>query len=125
MVFVGSMAGFRGSPYNGAYNAAKAFGRIFSEGLWYEMKDFGVDVVEFVVGGMRTPAMARRGMVFGPEVADPADVAREGLAHLADGPVWVSELAGGMPVAEHLNSFPRPPIVTEAADGLRAIGLYP
>jgi hypothetical protein len=125
MVFVGSMAGFRGSPYNGAYNAAKAFGRIFSEGLWYEMHDAGVDVVEFVVGGMRTPAMARRGMAFGPEVADPDDVAREGLAHVGDGPTWVSELAGGVPVAEHLNSFPRAPIVAEAADGLRRIGLYP
>lgn len=125
LLFVGSMAGYRGSPYNALYNAAKAFGRIFTEGLWFELGDHGVDVVEFVVGGMRTPAMARRGMKFGPEVADPADVAREGLAHITDGPVWNSQLAGGDPMAEHLNSFPRGAVVAEAAEGLRNIGLYP
>jgi uncharacterized protein len=125
MIFVGSLAGYRGSPYIGAYNAAKAFGRIFSEGLWFEMKAFNVDVVEFVVGGMRTPAMARRGMRFGPEVPEPSLVAEEGLAHIADGPVWTSELAGGIPVAEHLSSFPRQPVIDEAAEGLRQIGLYP
>jgi uncharacterized protein len=125
LVFVGSMAGYRGSPYNALYNAAKAFGRIFVEGLWFELQPHGVDVVEFVVGAMRTPAMARRGMVFGPEVADPAEVAREGLAHIGDGPTWNSEAAGGDATAKHLCSFPRPPIVAEAADGLRRIGLYP
>jgi short-subunit dehydrogenase len=124
MMFVGSTAGYRGSPWNSAYNAAKAFGRIFTEGLWFEMKAVGVDVVEFVVGGMKTPAMARRGMTFGPGVAEPSDVAEEGLAHIADGPVWNSGLAGGDPAAEHLMSFPRGPIVTEAAEGLKAIGLY-
>ena len=125
IMLVGSYAGYRGSPYNGPYNAVKAFGRVFAEGLWYELQPHHVDVVEFVVGGMRTPAMARKGMKFGPEVADPALVAEEGLAHLGDGPVWNSELAGGDEVAEHLNSFPRGPIVHEAADGLRDLGLYP
>jgi short-subunit dehydrogenase len=125
MILVGSMAGYRGASYNGSYCAAKAFGRIFAEGLWYEMRDFGVEVVEFVVGGMRTPAMARRGMKFGPEVAEPSVVAEEGLAHIADGPVFNSELAGGVATAERLNSFPREPIVAEAAEAQRQLGLYP
>jgi short-subunit dehydrogenase len=125
LLLIGSMAGYRGSPWNALYNAAKAFTRVFAEGLWYELKDHGVDVVEFVVGGIRTPAMVRRGMKIGPGVSEPDDVAREGLAHLGDGPVWVSELAGGEPTADHLNSFPRSAIVTEAAENLVAIGLYP
>jgi short-subunit dehydrogenase len=124
ILLVGSFAGYRGSPYNGPYNAVKAFGRVFAEGLWFELKPFNVDVVEFVVGGMRTPAMARKGMKFGPEVADPAVVAVEGLAHLADGPVWNSEIAGGQTTAEHLSAYPRGPIVAEAAEGLRNLGLY-
>jgi short-subunit dehydrogenase len=70
MILVGSMAGYRGTPMSCVYNSAKAFTRIFAEGLWYELKDDGVDVVEFVVGGMKTPAMARRGMKFGPDVAE-------------------------------------------------------
>jgi short-subunit dehydrogenase len=125
ILMVGSMAGYRGSPWNALYNAAKAFSRVFSEGLWYELKDHGVHVMEFSVGGIRTPAMARRGMKFGPEIAEPDDVAREGLAHMADGPVWVSELAGGIPTAEHLESYPRAAVIAEAAEALKNLGLYP
>jgi short-subunit dehydrogenase len=124
ILLVGSFATYSGSPYIAVYNAAKAFSRIFAEGLWYEMAPHGVDVVEFVVGGIRTPAMARRGMKFGPETAEPEDVAREGLAHLADGPVWNSELAGGQATAERLSAWPRGPIVTAAGDNLKALGLY-
>jgi uncharacterized protein len=124
MVFVGSIGGYRGSPWNGYYSAAKAFGRIFSEGLWFEMRPFGVDVVEFVVGAMRTPAMIRRGMIMGPHVADPKIVAMEGLAHIGDGPVWTSEIAGGRSVAERLTGFPRAPIIAEAYEGLKANGMY-
>lgn len=125
LLLVGSMAGYRGSPWNALYNAAKAFTRVFAEGLWYELKDHGVDVVEYVVGGIRTPAMERRGMKMGPGVSEPADVAREGLAHLADGPVWNSELAGGDATAERQSSFPRSAVVSEAAAALVALGLYP
>lgn len=124
ILLVGSFATYNGSPYIAVYNAAKAFSRIFAEGLWYELAPFGVDVVEFVVGGIRTPAMARRGMKFGPETAEPEDVAREGLAHIADGPVWNSELAGGQATAERLGSWPRQPVVSAAGDALKALGLY-
>ncbi len=75
----------------------KAYGRIFAEGLWLELRDYGVDVfLELVLGGVtRTPAMERVGLNFdvpGMRVADPADVAREGLEQLPNGPVFV---AGG------------------------------
>ena len=69
----------------------KAFGRIFAEGLWVELRDQGVDVLELVLGVTRTPAMERVGLnldVPGFEAADPEDVAREGLDQLAHGPVW-------------------------------------
>lgn len=125
IMMVGSMAGYRGSVNTVLYNAAKSFGRIFAEGLWGELGRHGIDVVEFVVGAMRTPAMARRGMKFGPEVADPEEVAVEGLAHLGDGPVWNSALAGGDATAAHLSSFPRAAVIAEANDALRALGLYP
>src|SRR5262249_23653051 len=105
------------------YNAAKAFSRVFAEGLWYELRPSDVHVLEFVVGAMRTPAMARRGMAFGPSTAEPADVAREGLARLADGPVVVSELAGGLAIAEKLCAFPREPVIDGNAENLRRLGL--
>jgi short-subunit dehydrogenase len=125
IMLVGSLAGYAGTPNSSIYNAAKAFSRVFAEGLWYELRPHGVDVVEFVVGGMRTPAMARRGMKFGPGISDPDDVAQEGLDHMTDGPVWNSELAGGVSRAEELSRFPRPPIVEANAQILRDLGLYP
>lgn len=95
ILLVGSMAGYLGSVCHTVYGGVKAYGRIFAEGLWLELRDHNVDVLELVLGVTRTPAMERVGLNFdipGMKVADPAEVAREGLDHLADGPVHV---AGG------------------------------
>ncbi|WP_371746802.1 SDR family NAD(P)-dependent oxidoreductase [Mycolicibacterium sp. YH-1] len=93
LLLVGSMAGYLGSVRHTVYGGVKAFGRIFAESLWLELREFDVDVLELVLGVTRTPAMERVGLNFnvpGLRVADPADVAREGLAQLANGPVFVA-----------------------------------
>jgi len=90
ILLVGSKASSVGSVRHTVYGGVKAFGKTFAEGLWVELRDSGVDVLELVLGVTRTPAMERVGLnldVPGFEAADPKDVAREGLAHLADGPV--------------------------------------
>lgn len=95
ILMVGSMAGYLGSVRHTVYGGVKAFGRIFAESLWLELRDYDVHVLELVLGVTRTPAMERVGLNFdvpGLRVADPADVAREGLEQLANGPVHV---AGG------------------------------
>lgn len=95
ILLVGSLAGYLGTAHTSVYSAAKAFGRIFAEGLWLELREHGVHVLELVLGVTRTPAMERAGLDFsipGLNVAEPDDVAREGLAHLAHGPVLI---AGG------------------------------
>lgn len=95
IVLLGSLAGYLGQPQIGVYAATKAFERVFAEGLWAELQPHGVDVLHLVLGVTRTPAMERAGLRMdlpGLRVSEPDDVAREGLAHLADGPVWV---AGG------------------------------
>lgn len=92
ILLVGSMAGYLGSTHHTVYGGVKAFGRIFAESLWLELRDHGVHVLELVLGLTRTPAMERVGLNFdvpGLRASEPADVAREGLAHLADGPVHV------------------------------------
>lgn len=106
IVFVGSLAGYLGAARESIYGASKAFGRIFAEALWLELREYGVDVLELVLGVTRTPAMERAGLNFdlpGLNVGEPDEIAREGLAHLADGPVRVAggneriaELRGGM-----------------------------
>jgi short-subunit dehydrogenase len=41
IMLVGSMAGHVGSQRQAAYAGAKAFGRIFAESLWAELRDYG------------------------------------------------------------------------------------
>ena len=92
LLLVGSMSGYLGGKHLSIYGAVKAFGRVFAESLWLELRDHGVDVLELVLGVTRTPAMERAGMNLSGamNVSEPDDVAREGLTHLADGPVWVA-----------------------------------
>lgn len=95
ILLVGSMAGYLGSVRHTVYGGVKAFGRIFAEGLWLELREHNVHVLELVLGVTRTPAMERVGLnldVPGIRVAEPAEVAREGLAQLPNGPVFI---AGG------------------------------
>jgi uncharacterized protein len=92
IVVLGSLAGYLGSVRHTVYGGVKAFSRIFAEGLWLELREHGVDVLELVLGVTRTPAMERVGLNFdapGVVVAEPADVAREGLEWLGRGPVHV------------------------------------
>jgi short-subunit dehydrogenase len=95
LLLVGSMAGYLGSVRHSVYGGVKAFGRIFAESLWLELREYDVHVLELVLGVTRTPAMERVGLNFdvpGLKVAEPADAAREGLEQLPNGPVFV---AGG------------------------------
>jgi uncharacterized protein len=95
ILLVGSMAGYLGSIRHTVYGGVKAFSRIFAESLWLELREHGVDVLELVLGVTRTPAMERVGLNFevpGMLVAEPDDVAREGLERLPHGPVHI---AGG------------------------------
>lgn len=92
ILLVGSMAGYLGSVRHTVYGGVKAFGRVFAEGLWLELREYDVHVLELVLGVTRTPAMERVGLNFdvpGLRVSEPADVAAEGLRQLPHGPVHV------------------------------------
>ncbi|MEV5647347.1 SDR family NAD(P)-dependent oxidoreductase [Nocardia sp. NPDC052254] len=122
IMLLGSLSGYMGTMTQSIYSASKAFGRIFAEGLWLELAPFGVHVVELVLGVTRTPAMDRLGLNYdipGLNVAEPGDVAREGLEHLADGPLWVA--GGNYEAAQKRNGFPRDKLVEGAAAGMRKL----
>lgn len=106
ILLVGSLAGYMGAWRHTVYAGAKAFSRIFAESLWLELRDHNVDVLELVLGVTRTPAMERVGLNFdvpGMIVNEPAEVAAEGLAQLANGPVYV---AGGNAATAETNGGP-------------------
>lgn len=92
IVVMGSMAGYLGHADMSIYSAAKAFSRVFVEGLWLEMREYGVDVVEVILGVVRTPAMIRAGLDLdlpGFTVSEPEEVAEEVLASIGNGPIHV------------------------------------
>lgn len=115
IILVGSLAGYMGQAQISVYSAVKAFSRVFAEGLWLELREHGVDVLELVLGVTRTPAMARAGLNFdipGLKVAEPDDVAREGLEHLPHGPVRVA--GGNARAAEKRSGIDRAELVLAA-----------
>jgi uncharacterized protein len=97
ILLVTSGAAWAGGGRLTTYGGTKAFDLVFGEGLWAELKRYGVDVLSLVVAATDTPALRASLGKFGvtvddlaqtSEIADPADVAREGLTHLGDGPTW-------------------------------------
>ncbi|MEE2032287.1 SDR family NAD(P)-dependent oxidoreductase [Rhodococcus chondri] len=122
IMLLGSLAGYMGAEHQSIYAASKAFSRVFAESLWLELEPHGVHVLELILGVTRTPAMERAGLNFdipGMLVSEPEDVAREGLEHLADGPVWVA--GGNHDAAVKRSGFPRAKIVRGAAQAMRAL----
>ena len=122
VVLVGSISGYVGHEQIGVYAASKAFTRIFSEGLWSELRPYGVQVLHFVAGLTRTPAMERLGVrmdVPGMTVSDPVDVARDLLDHLGDGPVWV--VGGNTELVERQSGPDRARLIEDVATGMRAM----
>lgn len=122
LLLIGSLAGFLGSAQISVYAAVKAFCRVFAEGLWLELRDHNVDVLEYVLGVTRTPAMVRAGLNLdlpGMHVSEPEDVARQALAKLGDGPVQITE--GNQATVERRSGSDRRAIVLGAHEASRAL----
>jgi short-subunit dehydrogenase len=107
ILLVNSGACYGGGPGLTVYSGAKAFLLAFSEGLWSELKPCGIDVLTLVLGRTDTPAYRQwreeQGIPMTPDVALPEDVAEEGIARLALGPIrnWGQEddVVGMMPAS--------------------------
>jgi short-subunit dehydrogenase len=122
IMLVGAVGGYAGGPGMAIYAASKAFDYILAEGLWYELRPHGVDVLGLVLGATDTPALARIGMrtdMPGFVAADPAEVAQEGLDYLGQGPIL--HTGGAEATAQHLRAMPRAEAVTLIAQASQAM----
>ncbi len=95
IIILGSMSSFAGSANFVVYGAAKSFDVIFGEGLWYELRPYGVNVLSLIVGLTRTPKLVAAGGLelakkAGHPVLEPDDAAQEGLDNLENGPTWIA-----------------------------------
>ena len=85
-----SLACVAGSATLAVYSAVKAFQHNFAEGLWAELRPYGVDVCCTPLGMTYTPALQRMGVEYDPQAQmSSEDVAREIVEHVGDGPVHV------------------------------------
>lgn len=89
VVLLGSLSAVHGASHVATYAATKAFTTSLAEGLWAELSPRGVDVVAVTPGATDTPGMRASNPSSLSGLADPADVARIGLAGLGHGPVVV------------------------------------
>ena len=107
ILLVNSGACYGGGSFLATYSGSKAFMLCFSEGIWAELRPYGVDVLTLVLGMTDTPAfralLAEKGLPPPPGLASPDEVAEKGLARLPHGPVhnWGQEddVAGYAPNA--------------------------
>ena len=89
-----------------------AFDLVLAEGLWYELRDRGVDVVAIRPGSTRTPTWQSTqppdGDIEG--VMEPADVVREALAALGTTPSLIPGAANRKAEA-YFRSMPRREVI--------------
>nr|WP_090277942.1 SDR family NAD(P)-dependent oxidoreductase [Mycolicibacterium komanii]CRL73216.1 short-chain dehydrogenase/reductase SDR [Mycolicibacterium komanii] len=90
IVVVASLACLAGSATLAVYSAVKAFQHTFAEGLWAELRPYGVEVCCTPLGMTYTPALARMGVDYDPQTQMRSeDVAAEIIANIANGPTYV------------------------------------
>lgn len=89
LVLMSSITAFQGSPFISTYGATKAFNLNFAEGLWFELKSKGVDVLACAAGATKTPNLLRASPQGEPGMIEPEQVVEEALAALGKGPMLV------------------------------------
>lgn len=96
IILLSSMAAFQGTALTAHYAASKAYLRVLAEGMWAELRPYGVDVVASCPGTVNTPTFLRDDPVNRPgaslPVLDVEPVVTQTLRALGKGPVVVPGL---------------------------------
>ena len=94
MILMSSMSSFQGTAMVANYAATKAYDAILAEGLWYELRQRGVDVLGCIAGATLTPnyegstdKIPSSGLA---RPMDPDDVTEQALQDLGKRPTGVS-----------------------------------
>ena len=95
IIFTGSIEGDAVFPLSSGYAASKAFLQSLVQGIWYEVKDSGVDVLLLAPGATDTEAPIKQGISRDQlaGVMSPAVVAQQALEHLGVQPRFTPGLS--------------------------------
>jgi len=119
IILLGSLAFAAGVGRLATYAASKAYSTIFAEGLWYELRPHGVDVLGVVATTTRTPTVQRMGMPLDnpayPAV-EPERVAEEVLAALGRGPLHYMDNCDA--IVRSIQAMPRDEAVEMVSRGM-------
>lgn len=121
LIFFSSMAGLQGTGWVASYAATKSFDLTLAEGLWWELRPAGVDVLAVLPGSTDTPGM-RSSHPDGARVQlmSAAEVADEALAHLGHGPRIVCGETNRKTV-DALQKLPRQRLLELMGEQMRAL----
>jgi uncharacterized protein len=93
IILMTSLSGMQGAPWIATYGATKAFNTVLAEGLWYELKGKGVDVIACCAGAIETPNFTSSNPkslgTFAPKPVAVDKVAHEAIASLGEKPLIV------------------------------------
>ena len=93
IILMTSLSGMQGAPWLASYGATKAFNIVLAEGLWYELKGKGVDVIACCAGAIETPnyisSKPESLGAFAPKPSTVEKVAHEAVAALGRKPLVI------------------------------------
>ena len=123
IVIMSSIAGFQGSGYLSTYAATKAFSRVLAEGLWYEWKPKGVDVIACCAGATATPNYINtkpgKASPLEPKPQLPEQVVEECLRKIGTTPSFISGAGNKLVSFLMQHIFSRKKAITMMGDGMR------
>ena len=89
IILMSSLSSSQGSPLIVNYAATKAWNLILAEGLWYEFKPFGIDVLACAAGATDTPNYRQSLQGRKIRAMDPGFVANTALRDIGKKPVSI------------------------------------
>jgi hypothetical protein len=123
VVVMTSIAGFQGSGYLSTYAATKAFNRVLAEGLWYEWRPFGVDVIACCAGATATPNYINtkpgKASPLEPKPQQPEQVVEECLRRIGTTPSFISGTGNKLVSFLMQHIFSRKKAIETMGDGMK------
>ena len=123
VVLMSSIAGFQGSGFLSTYAATKAFSRVLAEGLWYEWKQKGVDVIACCAGATATPNYINtspgKASLLEPKPQRPEQVVDECLRKIGKTPSFISGTGNKLVTFLMQRILPRKMAIKMMGDSMR------